>query len=194
MDITAPVTDYIPGGILTIRGDLLKRGVVNAERFPRGDPKQVLRVVSSGLDLEYVNAGDHMFENQWSGANAGIVTLLSTTTIILSINLGTLLENEVIYFQGHVNVLNVDAPGYIMIEIARSAGVANVYFFNDDTSLEVRTLFSTGGIIEKMIISGIMRVVSGGTCTMSIRGTSSGGDSTIQIGDAQLWSTFLRKL
>ncbi len=186
VDIIAPVTDYIPDSVLTIRGDLLKRGVVDVERFPVGIGNRFLQVTSSGLDLYYGGLANGMFQYGSSTYNAALVNIPAGGIELLEHNLGEVGLGEGLQVNALLKCTKGGVAGTMDYHIRKSAGTAIIQSFATRTN--IRMIWSQpSSALTMYLLSGIFRVLNAGTLVFQAWGVSTGSDSACAIGDAQLY-------
>ncbi len=171
MDITAPVTDYIPDSILTIRGDLLKRGVVDAERFPRGNSKEVLRVTDSGLDLQYDRLVNSIYRREYHivGTLPNIIT--TAGRVLVSLGYIDVTIGSRIVVASDVHFVKGASAGNMYFFVQKQDGTADIVTFVDSVQLEWKTWCEA--LTDYMMgIYGVFRVVNTGTLRLCCYGQS----------------------
>ena len=192
VDIIAPVTDYISDGILTVRGDLLKRGPADVERFPRGNPRELLRVVSSGLDLEYVAPVASMFANEYTAYNVALVTIPAAGIEVLELDLGTISVGDRLIVNSFLAATKGATAGNIDYQIRKKSGTAVIQSMASRTNLQP-TWYQQASLIFRCVTSGIFRVTTGGTLVLYCWGISVGSDSSCPVGEAELYINAMKQ-
>ncbi len=185
VDIIAPVTDYISDSILTTRGDLLKRGLSTIGRFPVGFPRQILRVRTTGTDLEYYSLVYAIYSNLYSVSNTSIITISDTVVEVLLLDLGSVVSGDILYFNLSVMGLKGGVAGRTTLSLTKDTGTGLLECFHDLTYHDLR-MFPLINEYERWNMSGFFRVVTSGTMRLKLVSVSSGSDTTVAIGDAQL--------
>ncbi len=186
VDIIAPVTDYISDSILTIRGDLLKRGPADTERFPRGTAKHILRVVPSGLDLEYIALAVSMFENEYSADNPATVVLPAGGIEVIELDMGTVNLGDRLLVNAILACIKGATAGNIDYNIRKKSGTAVLQSMRARVNLQL-TWYQEASLISRKLISGIFRVITPGTLILHSWGISAGSDSTCSASEAELY-------
>lgn len=191
VDVIAPVTDYVSDSILTTRGDLLKRGVTDAERFGIGSALQALRVNAGGTDLEYVNPGIHLFDTELSAANGALVTLGAGFTTIISLSLGSVVVNDRYSVQGHVVSLKDATAANVNTFVGREEGIARIEFLHNNAAPNFNQ-YVNASKFWVVNFNFTMKVITGGDLVLRIAGSSAVGAATIAIGSGSLYIHSLR--
>ncbi len=191
VDIIAPVTDYISDSILTIRGDLLKRGPADTERFPRGNANQLLRVVSSGLDLEYVAPVTTVFENEYTAYNGALVTIPAGGIEVLELDLGTVSVGDRLLVNAILACIKGGTAGNMDYSIRKKSGTSALYSMGNRSNLQP-TWYQQASIVSRTLISGIFRVMFTGTLVLNCWGISAGSDSTCNTGEAEMYVNVMK--
>lgn len=186
MDISAPVTDYIRGSILTTKGDLVKHNGVETARFPIGNAGQIIRVNSVPDNIEYANLAWLLFGNIFSGSNAADVTVLSTSTTIVSLDLGSVTSGSRLLCYWGVAMMKGATAGLNVFALEKLSGTADILCLHNQSSLEHN--FNQDASVSRIrFFNGLFKVTNPGTLVLRIRGASAGSDGTVTVGSGQLY-------
>jgi hypothetical protein len=129
-----------------------------------------------------------------SSENAGIVTLLSTTTLITSIDFGTVKVGDRIHIDAAVGFTKGGTLGAMSTQLAKKSGdTAVIEFVHDSTTLFQKTPAYGSAVTGNLAMSAILKVTGAGTLELEFSGASAGSDSTVAAGDGELYGYFLRR-
>jgi len=187
VDIIAPVTDYAPASLLTTLGDLYKRGATGVERFPVGAANKVLKVNAAGNDLEYGTPVNNLFEHEYHGHNTGNVTILAGSTLLVSLDLGTLSLNDRILINAQLKATKGGTAGLTNFLILKNTGTAVIESLNMATKFQ-ETWWQVASQYSEVNVSGIFRVTTAGTLVLRSMASSTGSTSVCTIGEAALYA------
>ena len=213
MEIIAPVTDYVRESLLTTQGDLVKHGVAVNERMGVGLTNQLLKTNAAGNDLEYgpvfgtanqllkVNADGNnleyaklvavLFEHEYSTYNDSQIIITASITPLVSIDIGNVLAGDRILYNAYLRGSKGVTAGITDFSILKISGTAQVVFIATRTSIsDLR--WHTATNTESFIISGIIRVTTGGTATLRTHGISNGSNLDCNTGEAQLYLNVMK--
>ncbi len=191
VDIIAPVTDYVSDSILTTRGDLLKRGPADTERFPKGAGGQIIRVGADGVDLQYERAGQFLFEDEHSVSNTGVITLTGSFSTIVTIDLGNVYINGRYGIYVMVNGNKGALAGNTHVRIAKDSGSADIQMYHDFTTL-VSALYIDAITMGYFRMSGLIKITGAGTLVLKLEGWSTGSTTEISINAGQIYAHRMR--
>lgn len=192
MDIIAPVTDYAPASLLTTLGDLYKRGATGVERFPVGAANEVLKMNAAGNDLEYGTPVVNLFTNEYQGHNTGNITILSGSTLLVSLDLGTVSIGDRIMMNATLKATKGVTAGLTNFLILKNTGTAVVQALSTDTKFQ-STWWQVASQYSQFHIAGIFRVSTAGTLVMRSMASSPGSNSLCSIGEAALYFNALKQ-
>lgn len=187
MDIIAPVTDYVRASLLTTQGDLVKHDGADVARFGIGNAGQILRVYGTPSNLVYQNPGLPMFEYEYSAKNTGVITILSSATTVLTLDLTDVYLNG--RFGIYVMVIGIKGgtAGYTNIRVMKDSGSATVQFFHDHNQLQTAqyTSIASSG---HFTLACMCRITGTGNLVLKLDGWSEGSDFTVNANNGQLYT------
>jgi hypothetical protein len=134
--------------------------------------------------------------SETSAENAGVVTVLATSTLVTSVSFsGGVKNGDRISIEGIYEFTKGATPGIQSLTLSPSGGSTATIEFIHDNPTHVET---TGSLVQAAAqaainTSTILKVTGDGTLTLEMYGTSIGSNSTVAIGDGQLYAYFLRK-
>ena len=122
-----------------------------------------------------------------ASSNAGAVTLGTGSTSITSIDMGTVISGDRIMITGYYSITG--GTGNVTLTVAKSAGTATTVVANSATYLQGIRGPST---ITLVPVAGIIKVTAGGTLTITLYGSDSGGTASVAIDAGQLHGMVLK--
>ena len=128
-----------------------------------------------------------------SAENGGVVTLLSSATVVASVSLGTVTAGDIILLEGYFFATKGGTGGPTVIGVGKTAGAATLEFMHDLPQQVVNSQECDAGSGYYHKISAVAKVTVGGTLTAYCYGYSTGSDSSISTGAGQFFALFLRK-
>lgn len=185
MRLISTVTDYIKGSLLTTKGDIVKRGATANTRLPLGAANQVLAVNVAGNDLEYKYPGNPTFNTRYQGNNAGLVTILTGSTLIATVDLGTPALYDL--FLIHCNVIagKGATAGNIGLSLQKNSGTGSISFAYGHSNMR-HIHWAAINVDNSITITVLGSITIAGTLVLKIEGFSIGSDATVQIGSGQI--------
>ena len=192
VDVIAPVTDYLSDSILTTRGDLLKRGVVDTERLPRGSTRQSLVINSTGADPVWECPVNSIFYREYSAYNTSIITISIGTHELLSLNLYNVSIGDRLLVNAMLKAGKTGAAGLMHFQCLKASGTAVIQSFHSNTSLHL-TGWQTANQYIRWMMSGIFKVTTAGTLVLRTVATSEGSDANCLISEAELYVNAMKQ-
>ena len=122
-----------------------------------------------------------------ASSNAGAVTLGTGSTGITSIDMGTVISGDRIMITGYYSITG--GTGNSTLTVVKSAGTATTVVADSATFLQGVRGPST---ITLVPVAGIIKVTAGGTLTIAMYGSDSGGTASVAIGAGQLHGMVLK--
>lgn len=130
---------------------------------------------------------------EFSAENAAPVTLLSTQTEIISINVGSVKDGDRLIVTSGYDFARPATMGIMAIDLSQKSGTATIAFDNDRTQVGQVVPAWPASAAGSMRLSAVLKVTGDGTLEIKLQGSSSVGDSTLGTGDGQIYAMFLRK-
>ncbi|MEO2054681.1 MAG: hypothetical protein ABGX83_05220 [Nitrospira sp.] len=192
---------------LSIIGVLTFVEVANlaAEPATTADSVRFLKVVTDGTAITasdrfkgagILNSGvvvplGRMQRTEVSSENASLVTVLTGTTSVTTISLGTVNSGDRILVSAAMLGSKGATAGSVTAEVQKSAGTATIETFNDKAILInfVDSVAISGGFDKN--IFGIIKVTGTGTLTLALIGRSGGSDLSVLAGNGQIHAIVL---
>lgn len=125
-----------------------------------------------------------------SSENAGTVTLLASSTLVTSIDLGTVVTGDRIFVTAVAAPTKGVTAGDTSIFIDKSSGTALVTANQNASSVYSKSVVGASAA-STISLSGIMKVGTGGTLVLSLYGQSAGSNSDILGGLGEVYALVL---
>lgn len=190
MDVTAPVTDYVRGSLLTTKGDILKRGAAINARLGIGSAGQIVRVNAVPDDLEYQHPGQFLFDNELSAENAGQVTVAGGWIDIVTLDLGTVVNGDRFLVGAGYDAPKTTA-GTMLRRISKDSGTSTIEFLHSRNALN-DAQYGQNAVGTMCNLSGVLKVTGSGTLVIHFAGMCSAGSVVIPAANGQIYATQLK--
>lgn len=179
------------GNLLTTQGDLMKHNGSVAARLPLGLARTILRVNAGGTDIGYEKPGKFLFEDERSAKNAGMVGITSGEIQLVPLDLGTVTANGRYFIQGTCVCQKGGITGRTCLIIRKASGTGTCQFMHDQSAIE-HSVIHVGNEIWDGFLSCIVKITGSGTLVMELAGFSSGSDSQVNAGYAQVYCHMMK--
>lgn len=169
-------------------------GIDAQPRFRVADPGIIDRLVlntATGLLGNSLVPLSLLTKDDQVASNAGVVTVLSTTTTIVSLASLTVAIGDLVLIEAQSTLNKGATTGIDSVGVGKTAGTATIAWENNQTSI-FDTINIGASQPYEAHLSGIARVTGAGTVTFSLQATSQGSNSTVPIDGGQLHGKLLR--
>lgn len=191
MDVTAPVTDYIRGSLLTTKGDIIKRGAALNARLGIAYPYDTLQVNAAMDDLAYAHPLEFMNAKK-AIANGGAITGLDTWTFCCSSIEKIIIETAIYMVTVNVYGVKGGVAGYTGIRINKKAGTASI-LLNGSRTILTQFQYSLANQDASFFNTCMCLISPGGTLELQLYVISQGSNLAIGANDSTiaLWPLYL---
>ncbi len=144
--------------------------------------------VATGSQVRGIVPLARMQAEEQSAENAGAVTLLVGATAIATLASMNVVAGDRILVAGLVAVTKGATTGLIRINVTKSAGTATIVWGVNKADLVDERPNILNGSLNQFALFGICEVTGTGTLTLQLAGLSAGSNSTVAIGDGDLYA------
>jgi len=125
-------------------------------------------------------------------SSEGSGTITSSVTQLTTVDVGTVTSGDRIWASAWVSGTKGAVDGYTNIFIDKLSGTATVSFHHNTVNFADQR--GIGALLaEYFNPKGVIKVTGSGTLVLRLAGTSSGSDTVVSAGNAELYVFFLKK-
>jgi hypothetical protein len=133
-----------------------------------------------------------VLSTETSTGNASALTITSTPTDILLVDLGAITAGDRIFYQIHQQIIKGATAGTTTWQFYKYAGTATIEIFHN-TNVVFRQFYHHANETDWYSTSGIIKVTGSGALQMKIYAYSAGSNASVNAGAFQLYTVFLKK-
>ena len=154
--------------------------------------EQIVAVAYDGVNFQLLSYIEPKMP-EFSAENAAPVTLLSAPTEIISINVGSVKDGDRLMVTSGYDFTRPATSGSMTIYLSQKSGTATIAFDKDRTIAGQEVPAWPALASGNMRLDAVLKVTGDGTLEIKLQGRSSGGNSSSDAGDGQIYAIFSRK-